>query len=84
MQQSRSNLAASPFSPHPPQHRLTTITELLHEPGQRPDVHFQISVKVVRNKEAANDALFAMQRCYMPDPRCFFSRDREGFVAAGQ
>jgi hypothetical protein len=79
------------------QHRLTTMLELMDpetwvglpdEARHRhaldaENIHFQISVKVVESKAAANAALMQMQNCYPPDKRCFFTADNEANVASG-
>jgi hypothetical protein len=63
------------------QHRLQTMVELARE---RPDVPiwFELSVQVVTDKEAANEALLHMQHTYRADPKCFFTKDDEADVAA--
>ena len=51
---------------------------------ERPNVPiwFELSVKVVADKAAANEALLHMQHCYHADPKCFFTRDDEADVAS--
>ena len=63
------------------QHRLTAMGELARERPNVP-IWFELSVKVVADKAAANEALLHMQHCYHADPKCFFTRDDEADVAS--
>jgi hypothetical protein len=63
------------------QHRLTTMGELARERPNVP-IWFELSVKVVPDKAAANAALLHMQHCYRADPKCFFTADDEAEVAS--
>lgn len=63
------------------QHRLRTMEQLRLERPDKP-IWFELSVKVVDNKSAANEALLLMQNCYRADPRCFFSEDDEAELAS--
>jgi len=62
------------------QHRLSAMVELARERPNTP-IWFELSIKVVQDKEAANEALLHMQRCYPADPKCFFAADDEADVA---
>jgi len=78
------------------QHRLMTLNALMDPEtwcglpesarqlavSDAEQIDFQISVKVVDTKAAANAALLRMQDCYAPDKRCFFSEDHEASVAS--
>ena len=63
------------------QHRLSAMAELARE---RPNVAiwFELSIKVVDDKAAANAALLHVQRCYSADPKCFFAEDGEADIAS--
>ncbi len=63
------------------QHRLTTMGELASERPNVP-IWFELSVRVVEDKAAANEALLHMQHCYPADPKCFFTLDDEAEVAS--
>ena len=63
------------------QHRLRTMEQLRQERPNVP-IWFELSVKVVDDKSAANEALLLMQNCYRADPRCFFREDGEAELAS--
>ena len=44
-------------------------------------IWFELSVRVVADKRAANEALLRMQHTYRPDPKCFFLQDGHAEVA---
>ena len=63
------------------QHRLRTMEQLRLEQPDVP-IWFELSVKVVDDKNAANEELLLMQNCYRADPRCFFLEDDEAELAS--
>ena len=63
------------------QHRLRTMEQLRLEQQDVP-IWFELSVKVVDDKNAANEELLLMQNCYRADPRCFFLEDDEAELAS--